>query len=307
MDMCPQANLSETLLGGHLSSPKAMAELGGQSPRATIAGYIEARLSSPFSPLKDVSPYISSPNSYNHAIPSNLYLICGDNLLEVLSEAIRQTSQLALPDDAWARVESWLKDLAASLRARSGDRDSLFLIDCNPSFAIYTQLALVAADYLVVPFTSDDSSRRAIENVVALLYGLGDPEVAMYAKISFAKRARDEGIEIPKLHTFVSNRVTLYRGSASSAFEAVTKTIKETLDNIYKKHRSIFASPSSRPSATFKEVPDYHSACIVASMTGTPLHRLKAGPKTVAGERVQINPEPLEKYKAALAAFVDSL
>ncbi len=101
--------------------------------------------------------------------------------------------------------------------------------------------------------------------------------------------------------------MTQYRGQASSAFEAVTKTIKETLDGIYKSHRGIFANPGRPPSESFKEVPDYHSACIVASITGTPLHKLKAGPRTLAGERVQINQEPLDRYRHALSDFVDAL
>jgi len=88
----------------------------------------------------------------------------------------------------------------------------MFVIDCNPSFAIYTQLALAAADFVVVPFTADDSSRRAVENVAALLYGIGDAHTAAYAKISFDKRAKEEGVVTPKLHTFVSNRQTLYEG-----------------------------------------------------------------------------------------------
>lgn len=47
IDLCPQANVSETLLGGYLNSPKALHSLSSKTPRATVAGYIEARLNSP--------------------------------------------------------------------------------------------------------------------------------------------------------------------------------------------------------------------------------------------------------------------
>jgi hypothetical protein len=114
-------------------------------------------------------------------------------------------------------------------------------------------------------------------------------------------------VTIPKLHTFVSNRVTLYRGEASRAFAAVTKSIKKTMDNLHSEHRSFFVTPRTKPSGSFIEIPDYHSACIVASVTGTPLHRLKAGPQELHGERLQINPEPLERYRSALNSFVDCL
>jgi hypothetical protein len=212
-----------------------------------------------------------------------------------------------IPADAWVKVVSWVKDLVNALKEQSGERDSVFMLDCNPSFAIYTQLALVASENLVVPFTADDSSRRAIENVVALLYGIGRPDAASCARISFAKRAKEEGVSVPKLHSFVSNRVTLYEGVASRAFKAASKTIKSAMDQIYNTHRSLFADPKIAPSKSFVEVPDYHSASIVISMTGTPLNRLVAGPHTLVGERIQINPGPLANYRNALNKFVDHL
>lgn len=305
IDLCPQANLSETLLAGHLTRAGVIDKLTRKTPRATVAGYIEARLSSPFKQLADVSPYLTVPRQTNPAIPQNLKLVCGDNLLEILSEAIRQTSQLSIPTDAWKQVISWIKDLTVKLKEMSGERDTMFVIDCNPSFAIYTQQALVAANFVVVPFTADDSSRRAVENVVALLYGIGDKDTATYARISFSKRAKEEGIDTPRLHTFVSNRQTLYEGKPSKAFEAVSKVIKDTVDEIHEAHRGIFANPREKPSAGFIEVPDYHSASIVAALTGTPLHALKPGPRDLGGERIQINPGPLKNYRTALEKVVD--
>jgi cellulose biosynthesis protein BcsQ len=302
IDLCPQANVSETLLGGAPNSPTAMDSLLNSSPRRTVAGYLEARLNSPFRQIDNVADFVTEVSPHNKEIPQNLYLVCGDNLLEVIAEAIRQTSQLTIPTNSWQQVISWIKDLVKSLRAMSGNREAIIIVDCNPSFAIYTQLALVAANYVVVPFTADDSSRRGIENVVALLYGIGDSHTATYAKLSFSKKAKDELVEIPKLHTFVSNRVTLYEGKASKAFLAVSKSIKSRLDKLHSTNRQIFANPGANPVQI--EIPDYHSACIVAATTGTPIHRIKPGPKDIGGERVQLNKGPLEKYKKSLEEFV---
>lgn len=307
IDLCPQANLSETLLGGFGASAEVLTRLYRSQPRRTVAGYIEARLNSPFTMIEDVSRFVVRPHDTNADIPENLMLVCGDNLLEILSEAIRQTSQLAVPVDSWKRVIMWIEDLCSALRESSDDRDALFIIDCNPSFAVYTQLALVAAEQVVVPFTADDSSRRGIENVIALLFGIGDEHTASYARISFAKRAKEDGVRLPRLGAFVSNRVTVYRGRASRAFAAARNAIAGTVDDIYSKHRTLFARPGEVPSSQFIEIPDYHSACVVASMQGTPLHRLRAGPHDVAGERIQINQEPLTRYREALQHFVSAL
>lgn len=305
IDLCPQANISETLL----VRPYALRKLIRENPRRTVAGYLEARLNSPFQSLKDVSPFVIRPKDYNPNLPTNLLLVCGDNLLEILSEAIRQTSQLAIPVDAWKQVLSWVRDLTLALRQQSGNRDALFILDCNPSFAIYTQLALVAVENVVVPFTADDSSRRAVENVVALLYGYprDDAKIDAYARINFANRAKSEGVETPKLHAFANNRVTLYRGTASSAFEAISKTIKETLDQLHANHRQVFTTPKEKPSERFIEIPDYHSACVIMTKMGIPLFNLRPGPKKIEGEQVQLNPEPLDRYRKALATFVECL
>ena len=327
IDLCPQANVSEMLLLDSeilVNTSDQMSifshdivrnnfdpihKLIGKTPRATVAGYLEARLNSPFKRIQNVSPYVCRPRDFNSKIPTNLLLICGDYLLEILSEAIRQTSQLAIPVDAWKQVLSWIKDLTSALRKRSGNRDALFILDCNPSFAIYTQLALAAAKNLIIPFTPDDSSRRALENVVALLYGHGisDPKIETYAKINFANRAKEEELDVPKLHTFVSNRVTLYGRKASKAFEAVNEAIKVTLDELHKKHRQIYATPKDAPSQRFIEIPDYHSACVIMTLKGIPLNNLKAGPNMVHGKQVQLNPDPLNQYRKALTEFVNCL
>jgi len=308
LDLCPQANVSETLLGGFPKGSKAMAELLAKRPRATIAGYLDARLSSPFKRLDDIDPYICRPHDYNSAIPKNVSLVCGDNLLEIQSEAIRQTSQLAVPADSWKQVLLWIRDLTSALTMKSGDRPSIFIIDCNPSFAIFTQLALVAADHVVVPFTADDSSRRAVENIVTLLYGLTEAaDVTPYTKISFAKKAKEENVPVPTLHTFVSNRVTKYEGKPSKAFQAMIKAMKDTIDRIHKKHRNVFSSPTEMPSSKVLFVPDYHGASIISASTGTPLHKITPGPKAFGGERVQINQAPLVDYREKLTQVVERL
>ena len=301
IDLCPQADISEVLL----VNPDVIHKLIGQTPRATVAGYLEARLNSPFRTLKDVSPYVCRPRDFNAKLPVNLLLVCGDNLLEILSGAIHQTSQFTLPEDAWKQVLSWIKDLTNALRKRSGNRDTLFIIDCNPSFAIYTQLALAAAENLIVPFTPDDSSRRAVENVVALLYGngMGDRKIETYAQLNFTKSAKEEGLAIPKLHTFVSNRITLHEGKASQAFEVVSASIKKTLDILHKKHRQIYATPRALPSERFIEIPDYHRAGMMMT-TGIPLYHLQPGLNKFRGKHVQLEREALQQFQEALANFV---
>lgn len=304
IDLCPQANVSETLLGGQENGGIALRKILGGKERLSVGGYIESRLNSPFLQVENSQKYSVQVSKWNEKIPENLFLICGDNLVEILSEAIRQTSQLVVPLDSWKKVMYWIKDLKDSLR-ESKQNESIFFIDCNPSFAIYTQLAITAADYLVIPFTADESSRRGMENIIALLYGQGDSYIANFARLSFYKQAKEHGIDLPKLHTFISNRVMTFDGEQSKAFKAANSSIKDTVRLLSRKHKTIFASPQVESDDRFVEIPDYHSASIVSALTGTPMHKMKAGPKKINGERIQINPGPLASYKLALTKLVN--
>ena len=303
IDMCPQANLTEMLLGGKDITATALDEFYGSKPRRSVGGYLESRLNSPFMPLASIDEFLVQPSEFNKNIPNNLFLIPGDNLLELLSEAIRQASNMALPADAWPKVMRWLSDLIRQFDENSLASDIAVFIDCNPSFSIYTQIALCSSDYVIVPFTADDSSRRGIENVLALLYGVSASELQGYAKLSFSKKAAEEGVDIPKLHTFVSNRATMFRGKPSSAFEAKSAPIKALVESIASTNKRCFISfKSSRE--LFIEMPDYHSVAVVASSEGSPLSTMKSGHHKIDGDTVQVNQTSIEKYKKAVGQLV---
>lgn len=306
LDICPQANLTEIVLGGNQIAAEALKELYSESPRRSVGGYFEARLTSPFIPLMTVDDFIFQPVKKNSNLPENLYLLPGDNLLELLSEAIRQASQMSLPGNAWEKVMKWLSDFIRDFVDSSEASDVAVFIDCNPSFSIYTQIALCSADNVIVPFTADDSSRRGIENVFALLYGVASSELEGYAKLSFSKRAHEEGVDLPKLHSFISNRATMYKGKPSSAFEAKSAPIKAVVEGVYSAHKKYFVS-LKKASDLFVEMPDYHSVAVVASSEGCPLSLLKSGHHKIDGDTVQVNQTSINKYRKAITKLIERL
>lgn len=303
LDLCPQANLTEMLLGGRETANAALDDLYGRSPRCSVGGYFEARLTSPFVPLANIDEYLVRPHDVNDKIPANLLLLPGDNLLELLAEAIRQASQMPLPSDAWKKIMGWLSDLVRTYSESSEASDIQVFVDCNPSFSIYTQIGLCTADSLIIPFTADDSSRRGIENVFALLYGIASEELEGYARLSFIRRANEEGVELPKLHTFVSNRATMFRGKPSSAFQAKSAPIKAVVESNAKSHKRYFSS-HRKSEELFVEMPDYHSVAVVASSEGCPLSTLKSGHHPIDEDIVQVNQSTIDKYKKAMNKLV---
>jgi len=306
LDLCPQANITEMFFGDKADAPETIDALYTESPRRSIGGYFESRLTSPFISLPSISDFISRPSEFNRKVPTNIFLVAGDNLLELLSEAMRQASQMALPRDAWPKVMLWLVDLIKTFTEGSQANDVAVFVDCNPSFSIYTQVALCSAEYLIVPFTADDSSRRGVENVFALLYGMADSELQGYARLSFTSRASEEKIDLPRLHTFVSNRVTMYKSEPSSAFQAKSAPIQNVVSKALNSGKRHFVSHRTMEEL-FAQMPDYHSVAVVASSEGCPLSRLQSGHHQIDGKTVQVNQTSITQYTKAIAKLVKRL
>ncbi|MET4427101.1 ParA family protein [Mycolicibacterium sp. 624] len=298
IDVCPQANLSELLLGGLANggSDRLLARQGAV-PRATIGGYFQQRLPAPYQPPAiEPQDYITTPSEFNDEIPENVDLICGDPLLELQSNAISTLANNNIPGtDSWIAIIDWIKDLIAPLQ---GKYDVAF-IDCNPSFSIYTQIALSAVDRMVLPVMADDSSRRAIQNAFSLVYGLKLPS-DIYATYAFATRLRNAKRKLPQVHMIVKNRLTQYMGKAS-AYAAVLRSIDRDVDKLMDSNPEIFTFHDLEVGLV--DVRDFQTTGVVAFAKGTPLYSLKSGKRDVMGQRVVVH----EEYKANCVEHMNDL
>jgi cellulose biosynthesis protein BcsQ len=283
MDLCPQANLSELLLGGLVGSgSNHLLQIQGQTPRASVGGYFQMRLPLPYTaPNFDPSDYIVSPLSFNHSIPSNVSLLAGDPLLELQATAVSTLANTQVPgSNPWIAIIDWLTDFLGPIEAQY---DTIF-IDCNPSFSIYTQIALSVADYLILPVMADDSSRRALQNAFSLVYGLQLPS-PIYASHNFPSRLRDAGRALPKVHTIIKNRLTQYMGPAS-AYTAVLQTIDSQLAGIMKSNPDIFEF--GKVPDGISEMRDFGTTGVVAFARGESFEDLASGRHNISGRRVQV-------------------
>ena len=295
-DLCPQANLSEIILGGNGRGAEILEHILSTADRRTIGGYLDKRIESPHAMTGDETSFLTRACEYNPQLPPNLWLIVGDPSLELQSQVINQIAAQTLPPTAWKNVHNWLKDLLlACSRKLSNDR-TLSIIDCNPSFSSYTELAMVAAERLIVPCSSDGSSARAIDNIAALLYGLGS---GPYGAVSFHAKARAHQMALPVIHSVVLNRSTQYDKKASKAFGAMFDEIKKRTNDI----RKISPGDFVQSDELYHEIPDNRSVAIVCSHLGQPLYATQAGRYDIHDVKPQINPEPLDRYKQALDAF----
>ena len=282
IDMCPQANLSELLLGGQERDGSInLLQNQGKIPRCSIGGYFDLRLSSPFSPpILDVNNYICKPHEFNSSIYSNLDLICGDPLLELQAIAMNSLANNDIPGiNPWLSVIDWLRDFLKCVQY-----DYVF-IDTNPSFSMYTQISLAASNRVILPVMADDSSRRAIQNAFSLIYGLKLPS-EVYANYTFAKKMHDSGRELPKIHLVMKNRLTQYMGSAS-AYQAVLLGIDKDLQSLIEQYPQYFSF--STPEQGIIDVKDFGTTGVVAFARGCPFNSMPTGRLTIGGRRVRVN------------------
>ena len=302
IDVCPQANLSELLLGGlEGNGSKSLLKIQGKTPRATIGGYFQMRLPSPYiAGSITLSDFLTIPSDYNSVIPHNITLMAGDPLLELQSNSMSTLANNQIPGtDTWAKIISWLRDFIA---ATGKDFDCIFL-DANPSFSIYTQIAMAASDRVVLPVMADDSSRRAIQNAFSLIYGLKLPS-EIYAQHMFATRMEAAGLKLPKAHLIVKNRITQYMGAASG-YRAVLDSIDKDIAAIIKDNPQFLNFTSSENGVI--EVRDFQTTGVVAFARGTPFFALKPGKRSVGGRQIQIDAQQITDRKDEIEILAKKL
>lgn len=300
IDVCPQANLSELLLGGLTNNgSRNLLARQGETLRATIGGYFQLRLPSPYSPPAfDATDFITHPCDFNPSIPDNIELVCGDPLLELQSNAMSTLANAQIPGtNAWVAVIDWLSDFISQIR----ENYDVVFIDTNPSFSLYTQIALSSTDKLVLPVMADDSSRRAIQNAFSLIYGLKLPS-DIYASYAFATRLRDVGRKLPQVHVIAKNRLTQYMGP-SSAYAAVLRSIDHDVTRLLKSNSEIFTFPEAKQGVV--NIRDFQTTGVVAFARGCPFYWLSSGRLDVMGQRIQVNESQRQLAVDAVEQLVD--
>lgn len=303
IDLCPQANLSEILLGGFAGNggPNLISLWNNQSGRCSIGGYFEERLSNPYTMPANLNPseYISVPNSFNSNIPSNVSLICGDKIVELQSSFIASLSNSQRPGhDSYMDVLMWLSDL---LDVVNGDYDVVF-IDTNPSFSIYTQIGLAVSGKLIIPIMADDSSKRAIMNVMSLLYGINLPS-PIYQQYTFSSKLQANGHSLPLIHMVAKNRITQYMGSAS-AYRIILDDIQAEVDSIRLSSPQFFT-----PNYSSQEIRDFQTTGVVAAAEAKSFHTLIGDNRVrnIKGENVQLNVVNINNCITAIDSIVVNL
>ncbi|MDQ0464210.1 cellulose biosynthesis protein BcsQ [Caulobacter ginsengisoli] len=311
IDLCPQANSSSMLLGGLVHGEAALDQLSLAAPPRTISGYIEDRVRSPYVSPRSGGHYVVQVSATNPEVPPNVHLVCGDEQLEIQSSRVLGATNPG-PQDAWRIVHQWISDLISDITV--GWDDYTVFIDCNPSFTIYTELAMAASDRLIVPFTADGSSKRAVRALLALIYGVQRNPGAQISQ--FYLNTQQFRLTTPRIYAYVGNRLTQNLGPAS-AFRAVVNEIGDEIFRVWLANPNQFeihpnGALPPRTRTEFKrmfqyQINDANTSSVVSSTLGIPMHRLVAGIKNVMGRNVMVNQTQLNSLQPNIRDFVQEI
>lgn len=306
IDMCPQANVSEMILGGNGTGEKRLAEFASKGK--TIAGYIKERYArSRRDRLGTEAGYFCRASRLNEAMPPNFHLLPGDVDLDICSGLIAYMGN-APERDAWRNSRKILDDIVGAFE--NAFDNTVVFIDCNPSFAVYTEMATVAARELIIPCTADNASIRGILNVFRLIYGvnayklLGVEQQIDDTFFTFSSLAQDKGFALPKVRMIVLNKSRSLDATATKAWQAHSAQIRTVMDQIHESFRDMFCGNVRE---LVYDVKDGNTLATIANHTGLPISVIKHGSYDVYGCETIANQTQIDALMVQLQSVVKAL
>ena len=298
VDMCPQANVSEILLGGNGKGQDNLDKIFEKN--LTIASYIKKRASEGSGFLSNnINDYFTKVDSYNAQLPSNLYLIAGDNELDICSNIINYLST-SPAKNSWRNSRTLLLDLIEAYAKNQTNKEQVYFIDCNPSFSPYTELAIVASNRLIVPCTADNPSMRGLKNVFKLLYGSEQDDDQF---IQFSEKVTENNIVLPKIYRIAQNKSRSHQKNASQAFRANLQQIQNVINSLGETHENKFFDQSR----SIYNIKDGNTLAAVVNHTGQMLNDIMVGKHKVYDLEVQISKDQKDILIKDLELLVNQL
>lgn len=285
-DLCPQCNLSETLMRG--ASP-AVTILKTLQPVLLGPAFGEV----PADPSYQVSKYCDAFKGLAKAS----YFIPGDAQMFAFPSTLYQQLQIANAQSNPTAVRALLECLKGVLtKVASDTKVDGILLDTSPFYAGGTHLAWCAADALIIPVRVDEHSIELLELTMKLL---SDPDRDFQIW-----NARAGGRPTPRIAAIVMTMVGS-RSQPKTMPDRASRMYIERALSIAEKYHHMF--DHNEPSDAFVLTDDFVSSGRISGARSIPISELRIGSfHSVEGKRLQVN-SSAERYQRELAYLVSIL
>lgn len=287
LDVCPQRNFTQSLLGEDIfSTEKTIYDL--------LIGAI-------FSGVNDTAvedTFISVPP---HCTPfksgKTCYLIPGSTDLflfpSVLYSQIAAVSQLPGADRAKDASNGILRavDKVINLGIKKTASEKV-VIDTSPFFGGATHLSWVAAEAVIIPVRVDQHSVEALKQTLGMLKD---------KKMDFRRLNEQAGISrIPKVHAIAITHCGWNRQNPNTPDHSTQSYVKMIID-IVSDYKDLFSHDDIVDSIHLLD--DFHSAGRISGSRRIPLAQLRNGQQaTVGGQKLEVN-QSIVRYQAEMKAL----
>ena len=285
IDLCPQANVSIALI-----EKENVDKLTSEG--RTISFYLRQQVlfTSGTSPV-DPQYFLTQVSDFNDKIPPNFQLLCGDIHLETVARSLEL--ERSVNDNSWVSVTSRVRYFIGGdgfskpgIINQANDKSKwVIFIDTNPSFSVCTEIALLAAQRLIIPVNADDFSREAFKSLLHSVYGIAEAELPddfkLLNPLTFSYKARANCLRLPLIHLLIHNRATRYNLRSAQAFHQLATSSLDALRCALKSNSECFEPKPLQPllepqvNQYFVDLYDFHTAGIVALHHGCPLAALR--------------------------------
>ncbi len=279
-DLCPQCNLTETLMRDMEPDVTILSTL---QPVVLGSAFGEA----PSDPSYRISQHCEAFKSRRPA-----YFIPGDPLMFAFPSAMYQQLQIANTQaNPHVVVKRLLESLKTILEAEAAEKKCQgILLDTSPFYAGGTHLAWCAADAIIIPVRVDEHSIESLNLTLDLLSN---------SKRDFMMwNERAGGRPAPRVAAVVMTMVGSKSQLRATPDRASRMYIERAL-SIAEKYPNLF--DASEPSDAFVVTDDFVSAGRISGAKSIPISKLRIGSfHNVEGKRLQVN-SSAERYQRELA------
>lgn len=289
LDVCPQRNFSQSLLGEDLSTCKTTIY-------DAILPHVMAGTSAPM--IDDLLVSVP-PACISFKEGASVYAIPGSKELFLFPSLLYSTLNNAR--NLGSRREETSKNILRSLDYTIEEilktiKATKVLIDTSPFFGGATHLAWVAADALIIPVRVDQHSIEALRLTLSMLRD---------QQMDFLRLNNDAGIKkIPKIHAIVMTHCGWNRQSAFTPDRSTQSYLAQVIE-IADEYADLFACAD--PLEAIHLLDDFHSAGRISGSKRIPLAKLNIGEShTIQGQRLEVN-ESLTRYQNEVKALAASL
>jgi len=278
-DLCPQGNLTETLLRG-------------KAPEVTVAKALLPKLLGPAfgDVLEDVS-YRVSTYCEDFKGGKACYMVPGDPEMFAFPSTLYQQLQVGLSRSDQQAVKRLLFSLFEILKAEAQDKKCTHLLmDTSPFYAGGTHLAWCASDAIIIPVRVDEHSIDSLSLTLDMMSNPGKDFVVW--------NGRGGNLASPKVAAIVMTMAGAKGRMASTPGRASQMYIERAL-KIAEKYPSLFEH--DKLSDAFVITDDFVSSGQISGAKSIPISKLKIGQfHSVDGKRLQVN-ESVTRYQREIA------